>query len=58
MEEVRLGILKVHVQNLFATFHRILLNSGFRENGRLTARTPLPKLHFTRKQTQIKMLRF
>ena len=40
MVEVRLGILNEHVQHLFAICQQISLNSGFRENGRLTVRNP------------------
>ena len=41
MVEVRLGILNEHVQHPFTIYRQISLNSGFRKNGRLTARNPL-----------------
>ena len=41
MVEIRSGILNEHVKHLFAICQQISLNSGFRENGRLTARNPL-----------------
>ena len=44
MVEVRLGIVNEHVQHLFAISQQISLDSGFRENGRLTARNPLMRL--------------
>ena len=47
MVEVRLGTLNKHVQHLFAICQQILLNSGFRENDRLTARNPLPERKWT-----------
>ena len=40
MVKFRLGILNEHVQHLFAICEQISLNSGFRENDRLTARNP------------------
>ena len=41
MVEVRLSILNEHVQHLFAISQHFSLNSGFRENDRLSARIPL-----------------
>ena len=40
MAEICLGILNEYVQHLFAICQQISLNSGFRENDRLTARNP------------------
>ena len=40
MVEAHFGILNDHVQHLFAICQQILLNSGIRENSRLTARNP------------------
>ena len=42
MVDVPLGSLNEHVQHLFTICQPISLNSVFRENGRLTARNPLP----------------